>query len=264
MGIRSAEELIAEAVAAPFQGWDFSWAGDRATVDAVGWNYRELVIAAASAARSMVDLGTGGGEFLAGLPSRPATTWATEAWAPNVAVAARALQPLGAGVAAVEGARDNDTWTHQFAGEGGRLPLASGSIDLVVNRHEAYAPDEVRRVLASDGVFLTQQVGGANDIDLFDWFDRPRPHVGWGLAEFVTQAESAGLSVGRSGEAFPAHRFRDVGALVYYLRAVPWVLELDLVRDRDALEHIHEVCSRDGELVVTSHRLWFEARRANA
>ena len=255
MDQRSAEELIAEALAAPFEGWDFSWAGDRATVDDHGSDYRELVIEAAADARTMVDMGTGGGEFVASLTARPACTWATEAWHPNVAVAARRLHPLGVGVVEVEGAPDND----RYADDGGRLPFRTGSVDLLINRHEAYSPDEVARVLSSRGRFITQQVGGSNDIDMFDafGFDRPKPR--WGLAEMVAQAEAAGLRVLRSGEAFPAHRFADVGALVYYLRAVGpadgGVFQLDLNRDRAALERIHAA----GGLVTTSHRLWFEA-----
>lgn len=260
MATPNADELIAEAVAAPFEGWDFSWAADRAFVDPLPWDYASIVNdAIGTGPRTMIDMGTGGGEMLASLPARPVATWATEAWRPNVPVAAWRLQPLGVGVVQVEGARNNDQWTHQYAGVGGRLPFRSGSLDLVINKHEAYAPDEVARLLATDGRFITQQVGGANDIDMFDWFGRDRPLPGWGLGEFVAQAESAGLRVLRSGEAFPAHRFRDVGALVYYLKAVPWVLDVDVDRDRDALHRIHDVCKHDGEFVVTSHRLWFEA-----
>jgi hypothetical protein len=243
MGIGSAEELIAEALAAPFEGWDFSWVEGRSIIDPYDWDYGDIVRSAIEAGvRTLVDMGTGGGEFVASLPVRPPVTWATEAWAPNVAVAARRLLPLGVGVVHAEGARDNDTWTHQFAGAGGRLPFRSGSVDLLINRHEAYAPEEVARALSPGGRFITQQVGGANDIDLFDVFDRPRPSPGWGLAEFAAQAESAGLRIAASGEAFPAHRFRDVGALVYYLRAVPWVIDVDPERDRAALDRVHEVC----------------------
>jgi SAM-dependent methyltransferase len=253
------DRLLAEAVAAPFEGWDFSWLGDRGTVDAVGWSYVALVADAIRRARTMIDMGTGGGELLASFDTRPRATWATEAWPPNVAVAARRLQPLGVGVIAVDGARDNDTWTHQWSGAAGRLPFRTGSIDLVVNCHEAYVPEEVARVLSPDGRFVTQQVGGSNDIELFDAFGRERPPLGWGLAEFVAQTEAAGLRVVRSGEAFPAHRFADIGALVYYLRAVHWVIDVDVERDRPWLDRIQDAIDADGEFVVTSHRHWLEA-----
>ena len=54
-------------------------------------------------------MGTGGGERLSRLPCRPALTVATEAWAPNVAVAARRLAALGIPVVHDEGAPDNVT-----------------------------------------------------------------------------------------------------------------------------------------------------------
>jgi hypothetical protein len=55
----------------------------------------------------MLDMGTGGGEALAGLADRAPRTIATEAWPPNVPVAGRRLLPLGISVIQVEGAADN-------------------------------------------------------------------------------------------------------------------------------------------------------------
>jgi hypothetical protein len=44
----------------------------------------------------MLDLQSGGGELLAGLPTLPPLMVATEGYTPNVAVAARRLRPRGA------------------------------------------------------------------------------------------------------------------------------------------------------------------------
>ncbi|CAM3261815.1 hypothetical protein OCAE111667_00205 [Occultella aeris] len=43
-----------------------------------------------------------------------------------------------------------------------RLPLPDATFAVVLDRHEAYDPAEVSRVLAPGGGFLTQQVGSAD------------------------------------------------------------------------------------------------------
>jgi len=51
------------------------------------WDYnRGSVVAAISHARSLLDMDTGGGEFIAALPQRPPQTHTTEGYAPNVLV----------------------------------------------------------------------------------------------------------------------------------------------------------------------------------
>jgi hypothetical protein len=89
----------------------------------------------------MLDMGTGGGEALSGLPDRAPRTIATEAWPPNVPVAGRRLLPLGIPVIQDEAARDN--MDQNGANDGGRLPFRDGSLDLVCNRHESFLALEV-------------------------------------------------------------------------------------------------------------------------
>ena len=88
------DELLAEAEAQPFTGWDFSWLGDRMQVERP-WDYTQIVLDAARRAPNLLDMGTGGGEWLAELPFRPRCTIATEAWPPNVVGAARHLRAVG-------------------------------------------------------------------------------------------------------------------------------------------------------------------------
>ena len=263
------EQLVAEAVAAPVSGWDFSWLGDRRRdLDQLPWRWYDAIGAAvrATGARTLLDMGTGGGEVLAGYLEeggpRPELMVATEAWPPNVPVAAARLAPIGIAVVADEGAPDNDTWTGP--GGRGRLAFRRGALDVIVNRHEAYAPDEVLAVLAPGGRFLTQQVGGENELAWIDLFGRVPEHAaeGWGREQAVAQAASAGFEVLDSGEAHPRVAFADVGAVVYYHRLIPWFVPgFDPTgADRTALEALHARIEADGPLVLRSHRYWFVAR----
>ena len=81
--------MVSEALAAPFSGWDFSWLAASYTDEPLPWSYRSELARRAAGARSMLDMGTGGGEFLSRLDLRPPRTVATEGWPPNVTVAGR-------------------------------------------------------------------------------------------------------------------------------------------------------------------------------
>jgi SAM-dependent methyltransferase len=136
-------------------GWSFSsmTTAGRMSADPLPWSYGSLLIPLMSRANDMLDMGTGGGELLSNLRPLPPNTHATEAWAPNVPVAREHLEPLGVTVHAIENEDDP-------------LPFAEASLDLIINRHDSYDPNEVRRVLRPGGTFITQQVGGQNDADL--------------------------------------------------------------------------------------------------
>ena len=73
-----------------------------------------------SVATNAVDLQTGGGEVLAELSTAPPLLIATEGWPPNVPVAQRNLQELGAHLV--------------YCPDHGPLPFRDGVFDLVVSR----------------------------------------------------------------------------------------------------------------------------------
>lgn len=91
----SALDLLEEAARTPFRGWDFSWLSDRISVEPPPWSFDDVVAGLIVHAGDMLDMGTGGGEWLISLPRRPPRTVATEAWKPNVPIAADRLLPLG-------------------------------------------------------------------------------------------------------------------------------------------------------------------------
>src|SRR5260370_33084442 len=96
------EELLAEGVGVPVEGWDFSWFGGRATEERPPWGYSRLLAHRMASATAALDIQTGGGEVLAQIPHPPPVLAATESWPPNVEIARRNLAPLGATVVAVD------------------------------------------------------------------------------------------------------------------------------------------------------------------
>lgn len=235
------------------EGWSFAAmsSSGRTDADPLPWSYGSIVIPWIERAESLLDMGTGGGEVLSYLRPLPAEAHATEGWAPNIPVARARLESLGVTVHALEH-RDDP------------LPFADATFDLVINRHGAYQPAEVFRVLKPGGRFITQQVGGRNNRHLNDLFETgpALDQSTWTLDRAVQDALDAGFRIIDQIEAFPASRFYDVGALVFYLRAISWqIAGFSVEAFRSKLFEIHLLIESQGWLEVGEHRFLIEAER---
>src|SRR5438128_10176012 len=125
----------------PFVGWDFSWLRGRVDSQPLPWDYTATVVEHARSSPDLLDLGTGGGEWLAELSYRPPRTVATEAWGPNVAIASARLRPLGIVVVQVASARDNTG--EPLEGTASPLPIPDAAFHLVVDSPVSFEVDEV-------------------------------------------------------------------------------------------------------------------------
>jgi SAM-dependent methyltransferase len=257
---------IQEGLSVPVEGWSFEWLQDRAREERPPWSYEDLVREAASRVDRLLDIDTGGGEFLSRLVPTSTRVVATEGHPPNARVAAERLRPHGFSVVHARSAPDNiDQPGTTPADDRSALPFRSGAFDVVVDRHSSYWPSEVRRVLAEGGRFLTQQRGKAGE-DGFTWgelFNRPpHPHGRFSLAFAVDQLEGAGFLVERAEAADTPMTFMDLAGVVFYLRMVPWAVEeFDPAKDRGALLEISRRIDADGEVRISGLHLLIVARR---
>ncbi len=251
-GNRSFEDLAAEAEAAPVDGWDFSWLDGRATEERPPWGYARLAAARLAEAGTALDLDTGGGEVLAGLPAWPPRMAATESWPPNAARAARLLRPRGG-------------WLIATGPGDPALPFRPGVFDLVISRHPVdtwWA--EVARVLRPGGTFLAQEIGARSNAELYEAIAGPLPADGEtrGAQQSRREAEEAGLAVTDIREATLRLEFHDIGAVIYFLRKVIWTIPgFSVPRYRDQLAALHERISSSGPFVSHATRFLIEARK---
>ena len=84
------DALLVEAGRTPMRGWEYDYGG-RIRLEPPPWDFPGACWSAAAA--SLLDMGTGGGEWLSRLPYRPPLTVATEGWAPNLEIARGAWSP---------------------------------------------------------------------------------------------------------------------------------------------------------------------------
>jgi hypothetical protein len=65
------DDLIDEGDAADVSGWDFGWLDGRAAEQRPPWGYSQLLATRLSEVGSALDIDTGGGEMVAGMPRLP-------------------------------------------------------------------------------------------------------------------------------------------------------------------------------------------------
>ena len=244
------QALVQEAQSTPFSGWDFSWLAGRMHQEEPPWHYPDLVQARLDGAESMLDMGTGGGEFLASLQPLPTETHATEAYPPNLPIAKKRLSPLGITV-------------HPLTDDSA-LPFADDFFDLVINRHERYDHQEVHRILKPGGVFITQQVGELDNLELNLLLEGDKSHklINWGLETEVFHLVNTGFHIQRAEKAALRTIFTDIGAVLYYLKAIPWQIEgFNIETHYESLVRLHNYLERHGELITTAHRFLIIAHK---
>ncbi|MEA2521812.1 MAG: hypothetical protein QOI81_1458 [Actinomycetota bacterium] len=257
-------DAIKEALEAPVRGWDFSWLEGRAQETSPPWDFRELVRQASLDANRMLDIDTGGGEFLSTLAPFSPYVVATEGYPPNTGVAYERLAPLGCPVIRIASAPDNiDQEGVDASSTGSALPFASAAFDLIIDRNSSYWPSEAFRILRPGGRFITQQRGETGEVgrSWAELFGRPpHPHSGFTLAFAVEQLARAGFRITRAEEADTPMTFQDLAGVVYYLRLVPWaVAGFDPLADRASLEQINGRLERDGRLQIRGSHMLIEA-----
>jgi SAM-dependent methyltransferase len=242
------EQWLKDA-AAPFEGWDFSYLDGRFDEGEPPWDYPALARAAARRAFDILDVATGGGERFAALAPFPGRATAVEGFAPNLPVARRRLEPLGIPV-------------FQANTQSG-MPFEDGAFDLVLNRHGGFRAAEMHRILKPGGMFLTQQVGGDNLADLAAVFGAGLAYPDNTLARVRGDLTALGMDIRRAEEWRGAVTFTDVGALIYFLRAVPWVVEgFKVEQQLGPLEALQARLDAGQPLAFTYTRFLVEAVKA--
>lgn len=251
---RSFEELVAEADCAPIPGWNFSWLQGRAFEERPSWRYSGLVAERAGTVSAMLDLQSGGGEMLSRLPRFPPLTVAAEGWRPNASIAADRLRHLGVHVVVT------DT-------TGPAFPFADATFDLATSRHPVETCwHEIARVLRPGGTFLSQQIGPHTVGELAEFMMGPQPSESLRDPEMARRsAESVGMQVLDLRAERLRTVFNDVGAVVYFLRLVVWIVPdftVDAYRNR--LVSLHERIQRDGPFVAHAARFLIEAKKVDS
>ena len=234
---------------AVFKGWDFSHLKKRMIEPNPPWNYIKIAKELIKKFSSVLDMETGGGEIFSSLKPFPKKTVAYEGYKPNVFIAKKRLKPLGVKVIECRNLK--------------RLPFKKEEFDLVLNRHGAINAKEIYRILKKDGIFFTQQVTGSDDSqDLVKEFKAKRKFSDINLERYVKELKKAGFKIKVAKKWKGKKTFKDVGAIVYYLKAIPWIVKnFSVKKYLSILKKLQKKLERKKELKFDTARFMILAKK---
>jgi SAM-dependent methyltransferase len=216
------------------------------------WHYFDRVAERAAGCSSLLEVEAGVGRMIGSLPVIPRVAVATEGFPPSVAAAAPRLRARGVPLVVTAQRRPG-------------LPFASEAFELVVSRHPVDPWwQEIGRVLRRGGSYFAQHVGPDSLRSLSEFLMGPLPkEAKRDPAVERRGAEAGGLVVRTLAVERPRTAFFDVGAVVYFLRVVPWIVpDFSVAKYRERLSALHDVIERDGAFETTASRMLVEAQKA--
>lgn len=116
----------------------------------------------------------------------------------------------------------------------------------------------------SNGIFITEQVGGENDRDLVEMVlpDTPKPFPQLNLATQRANFERAGFQIIKAEEAFRPIEFYDVGAFVWFAHIIEWEFPTFSVdKCFEQLLKMQEAIDNKGKVEGTIHRYLIVAKK---
>lgn len=232
-----------------FKGWDFSYFDGRLEEEKLPWDYKSLISKYLNKDSLLLDMGTGGGEFLLSLQHPYTKTSVTEGWEPNLKLCKETLEPLGITVKQVFS--DNE------------LPFEDNTFDIIVDRHEEYDAKEVKRILKDKGIFITQQVGGKNNEKLSKLLipNFESECYDFELKKEVGSFKTLDFSILYENEYFPCLRFFDIGTIVYFAKIIEWEFpNFSVERCFDQLCELEDNLKKNGYIESLEHRFIIVAK----
>lgn len=246
------EEWLKEEKMAHIRGWDFSHIYGRYTEEEnLPWDFRTVINKYLKTDMKLLDMETGGGEFLLSLNHPNQNTSAIEGYRPNVELCKKVLLPLGIDFKEADGED--------------KLPFENECFDIITNRHGAYNISELKRVLKKDRIFITQQVGAENDRELIEMLlpeNKNLPYSEHYLNIKENELTVQGFEILESGETFQPIKFFDTGALVWFAKIIEWEFPNFSVESHlDNLYKVQEIIEKNGVVEGRIHRFYIVGKK---
>jgi SAM-dependent methyltransferase len=245
------DDLVDEAEQVPIGGWDFGWLDGRAVEERPTWRYFDRVAERAADVSTLLEVQAGVGSMIGVLASLPRLSVATEGFPASVAMAAPRLRSRGVHLVVTSQTRQ-------------ALPFADETFELVISRHPIEVWwREIARVLRPGGTYFAQHVGPHSLRALSEFLMGPPPGVSNRDTEVERRAaEAVGFVMQSMRLEHPRTAFFDIGAVVYFLRLVPWIVPgFTVPKYRDSLRELHETIRHHGVFETSASRTLIEATK---
>lgn len=226
-----------------FEGWNFSSIQEDFWQEETSWDYIKIVKKHLKPNMCLLDMGTGGGELLTHFSHPFHQTSVTEGWDRNYQLLLATLGKKGVEV--------------KFVKEDDRLDFLDNRFDIVLNCHESFSLDEVKRVLKPNGLFITQQVGDLNGINLASRLipNFEKKDFNFHLSSVVRELKKRDFGILDQYESYPSQKFFSMEALIYYVRTIEWEFPgFSVLTHQKELLELEEELKRVGFIYNQEHR----------
>ncbi len=230
---------------AKITGWDFSHIkNEYEEEDDLPWDYFKIVEEYLTPKSRLLDIDTGGGEFLLTLDHPYDLTSASEGYEPNIELCKEKLLPLGIDFRGVDGTE--------------KMPFKDNYFDLIIDRHGDYLVNEVYRMLKDKGIFITQQVGAENDRELVTLLfgkELPLPFPKQYLSIAEKELKDQGFKILKAQEIYRPIRFYSVKSLVWFAKIIEWEFPgFEVNKYKDNLFKAQKILEEKGKIEGRIHR----------
>lgn len=191
-------------------GWDFSKV--QYCTEDKAWDFYEEVKRKGSADMKLLDIGTGGGEKVL-----------------EIADCFGSIVGIDLSEGMIDTAKQNlmeSQVVHVVfrAMDAGRLDFPDQTFDVVSCRHSDFTPSEVYRVLKTGGIFMTQQVGEGDKLNIKECFGRGQAYGvndGAAMDQYLRSFNSAGFRKIQSFEYDAIEYYSNPEDIIFLLKHTP-------------------------------------------
>lgn len=226
-------------------GWDFSKINSRTIVENKTWNITDIIKNYLNKDKIVLDLGVGGGEK------------------------ALLLAPLCKELVGVDNSEEmiikakqnlkqtsNDNCRFIIANVNS-LPFKEKSFDIITCRHAPIDVKEVHRVLKKEGIFISQQVGEEDKLNIKEIFGRGQ---NWGhksgeqVEGVLKRFKELNFEIIRFEKYNAAEYYKDMQDIIFLLENTPIIPNFNIDLDKEKLKELEVKYSSSKGIKTNSNR----------
>jgi len=210
-------------------GWDFS----SLNVSEKGprTNYMNIVRKYSGLNKTLLDIGTGGGEIVLKLAQNFKECMAFDKNLKKIQTAKKNLKNSGF---------DNVKF---FVADSDKINIENRSFDVIICRHAPFNPEEVLRLLKSGEIFITQQVSEGDKKNFKKLFGRGQCFdipSGTLKKKYLKDLKSLGFRIIKQRTVNTTEYYKTMDDIIFLLSNSPIIPDFDLEKDENKLKELEK------------------------